>query len=149
MSRLSRNELLAVIGAALLVIGLFLPWYGTSENPNANIDGATGDLSGWEVHGLMRWLLLASTIAPFVLAYIVMFDKPLSWARGEMTAVIAIIAFGLVAYNGLVDRPGEPTGQISLQYGYFVALLGTIAMMVGAALRSTEGGKARKPPGIP
>ncbi len=149
MSRLSRNELLAVIGAALLIIGLFLPWYGTSENPNAMIDGMRGDLSGWDVHTTMRWPLLLSTIAPFVLAYIVLLDKPLSWARGEMTAVIAIIAFGLVAYNGLIDRPGDPSGQISLQLGYFIALLATILMMVGAALRSTEGGKARKPPGLP
>ena len=149
MSRLSRNELLAVAGAALLLVGLFLPWYATSDNPNAMIDGMRGELSGWDVHTTLRWLLLASTIAPFVLAYIVARDKQLSWARGEMTAVIAIFAFGLVAYNGLIDRPGDPSGQISLQFGFFLAFLGSVLMMVGAALRSTEGGKARKPPGIP
>lgn len=149
MSRLSRNELIAVIGAALLIVGLFVPWYATSDNPNAVINGDAGEFSGWEVHPVLRWLVLLSALAPFVLAYIVLRDKQLSWARGELTAVIAIFIFGLVAYNGLIDRPGEPTGQISLQFGYFIALLGAILAMVGASMRSTEGGKARKPPGIP
>ena len=34
-----------------------------------------------------------------------------------MTAVVAIAAFGLVAYAGFLDRPGEPCGAISLQLG--------------------------------
>jgi archaellum biogenesis protein FlaJ (TadC family) len=148
LGKLSRNEVMAVVGAILLVVGLFLNWYeSVSDLAEINGEQGMGSYTGFEVHTLMRWPLLASAIAPLVLAYIVVRDKPLSWARGEMTAVIAIIAFGLLAYNGLIDRPGEPSGQIQVEPGYFVALAGSILMMVGAALRSTESERRRKPPG--
>ena len=49
LSRLGRAEYLAVAGGLLLALGLFLPWYGTNaDNRNANIDGATGSLSGFD-----------------------------------------------------------------------------------------------------
>ena len=78
-------------------------------------------------------MFLLAAIAPLVLIYIVLRDHELSWPRGEMTAVIAIIAFGLIGYLGLVDRPGEPPGEISLQCGWFGAMLGVILMMAGGA----------------
>jgi hypothetical protein len=65
-----------------------------------------------------------------------------------MTAVVAIAAFGLAGYNGLLDKPGDPSGLISLKYGFWVALLGVILMMVGSALRASEVERARKPPGV-
>jgi len=147
--RLGRGELVAAVGGLLLAVCLFLPWYETDpDNPNAQIDGARGALSGWEVHPLMRWLLLAAAAAPFILIWIVIRDHELSWARGEMTAVAAIAAFGLVAYTGFLDRPGEPGGAISLQLGYFGALLGTILMIVGGAMAAGETERVRKPPGV-
>ena len=43
--RLSSTELIATAGGLLLIISLFLPWYGTdSSNRVANIDGGTRDL---------------------------------------------------------------------------------------------------------
>ena len=147
--RLGRGELVAAVGGLLLAVCLFLPWYETDpDNPNAQIDGARGALSGWEVHPIMRWLLLAAAVAPFILIWIVIRDHELSWARGEMTAVAAIAAFGLVAYTGFLDRPGEPGGAISLQLGYFGALLGTILMIVGGAMAAGETERVRKPPGV-
>ena len=147
--RLGRGELVAAVGGLLLAVCLFLPWYETDpDNPNAQIDGARGALSGWEVHPLMRWLLLAAAAAPFILIWIVIRDHELSWARGEMTAVAAIAAFGLVAYTGFLDRPGEPGGAISLQLGYFGVLLGTILMIVGGAMTAGETERVRKPPGV-
>ena len=101
------------------------PGTGTDpDNPNAVIDGQHGALSGWEVHPILRWLLLAAAAAPFILIWIMIRDHELSWARGEMTAVAAIAALGLVVYTGFLDRPGEPASAISLQFGFFVALLG-------------------------
>ena len=35
------------------------------------IDGARGALSAWEVHPIMRWLLLAAAAAPLILTWIV------------------------------------------------------------------------------
>ena len=146
--RISRSEWIAVAGGLLLAVAVFLPWYGTSDNPNAEIDGARGDFSAWDVHPILRWLLLAAAAAPLILAWIVLRDHELSWPRGEMTAVVAMAALGLVLYSGIVTRPGEPRSEIGLQYGWFLALLGIILMMVGGAKRATEVERKRKPPGV-
>ncbi len=107
LGRLSRSEWTAVAGGLLLAVAIFLPWYGTSENPNAEIDGARGDFSAWEVHPILRWLLLLAALAPLILAWIVLRDHELSWPRGELTAVVAMAALVLVLYNGIVTRPGR------------------------------------------
>jgi hypothetical protein len=147
-ARLHRNEYMGMLGGALLAVSVFLPWYGTdADNRFANIDGERGDQSCFDVHPILRWLLLAAAVAPFILAYIIANDVKLSWARGEMTAVTSIAAFGLVVYNGIIDRPGEPSSAISLEFGWFLAVLGTLMMIAGAALRSSEHERARKPPG--
>jgi hypothetical protein len=148
-SHLSRTEIIALVGGALLGVGLFLPWYHAASKL-AELNGTKGPktFTGWEVHTIQRWLLLAAAIAPFILAYIILRGHKLSWARGEMTAVTAIASFGLVAYAGIIDRPGDPGGLISLKWGWFVALLGTILMMVGSALRASESERPRKPPGV-
>jgi hypothetical protein len=133
-------------GGALLVAAVFLPWYGTdASNSHSQVDGRTGSLSAWDVHPILRWLLLAAATAPFVLAWIILRGHALSWARGEMTVVTSIAAFGLVAYNGFVDRPGDIA--ISLELGIAVALAATLLMIVAAAKRSSESERPRKPPG--
>jgi hypothetical protein len=147
-ARLHRNEYMGMLGGALLAVSVFLPWYGTDTgNRFANIDGERGHQSCFEVHPILRRLLIDAAVAPFILAYIIANDIKLSWARGEMTAVTSIAAFGLVVYNGIIDRPGEPSSAISLEFGWFLAVLGTLMMIAGAALRSSEHERARKPPG--
>ena|SRR5918999_9153 len=147
-ARMHRSEWTAVAGGLLLVIAVFLPWYGTSENPNAIIDGGRGDFSAWEVHPILRWLLLAAAAAPLILAWIVLRDHELSWPRGELTAVVSLVALGLVLYAGIVSRPGEPRSQIALQIGWFLALVAIVLMLVGGAKRSAEVERRRKPPGV-
>jgi hypothetical protein len=149
LSRLQRNEWMGMLGGLLLVVGIFVKAYeARPENPNANIDGLRGTQAIFDVHPLLKWLLLAAAIAPFILAYIIVRGHKLSWARGEMTAVVAVAAFGLVFYNGIIDRPGTPSGEIELEIGFYIALVGTILMFVGAALRSSESERPRKPPGV-
>jgi hypothetical protein len=144
--RLRGTELVGMAGGALLVVSLFLPWYSTdASNSHSRVDGRTGSLSAWDVHPILRWLLLAAATAPFVLAWIILRGHALSWARGEMTVVTSIAAFGLIAYNGFVDRPGDIA--ISLEPGFAVALAATLLMIVAAAKRSSESERPRKPPG--
>ncbi len=148
-SLLSRTEVVALVGGVLLAIGLFLPWYeATSRRATINGDRGPQSFTGWEVHDIQRWLLIAAAVAPLILAYIILRGHKLSWARGEMTAVLAIAAFGLVGYAGVIDRPGEPGGLIGLEFGWWITLLGTILMMVGSALRASESERPRKPPGV-
>jgi hypothetical protein len=147
--RITTSEIIAAVGGALLALSVFLPWYKTNpDNPNANIDGMKGSIAGWPAHTILRFLFLAAALAPIVLLYIVLRDHELSWPRGEMTAVIGIIAFGLVVYQGVIDRPGEPSSEISLAFGWWIALLGTIMITVGGSFRASTTERPRKPPGV-
>jgi archaellum biogenesis protein FlaJ (TadC family) len=149
LRHISRSEIIAAVGGALLALGVFLPWYvPNTDNRNANVNGARDAVSAFDTYSIMRWLLLAAAVAPIVLLYIVVRDHELSWPRGEMTAVIGIIAFGLTAYVGIIDRPGEPPSEISLGFGWFISLLGTILIAVGGAYRASATERPRKPPGV-
>ena len=141
---------MGILGGAMLALGVFLPWYGTDpSNPNAKLGAlGAGTFSCWQSHQFLRWLLLAAAAAPLILAWIIARDHALSWPRGEMTAVTSIIAFGLIIYVGLISKPGTPPAGISLKYGYFVSLLGSILMIVGSARRSSMSERPRKPPGV-
>lgn len=147
-SRVTRSELIAIAGGALLAAALFLPWYHANTH-FATINGHVGPWTGsaWTVHPVLRWFLLAGAAAPLILTYIVVTGAALSWPRGELTAVVAIVAFGLIVYNSLITRPGNARDLISLRYGVFVAIAGTALMLYGAAQRSSEVERGRKPPG--
>ncbi|HEV2812351.1 MAG TPA: hypothetical protein VGW10_03775 [Solirubrobacteraceae bacterium] len=149
---LTWHEFVAMAGGAVLALSLFLPWYHGDNNRatvgDSPVPRGGGDFTGFETHDLSRWLLIGAAAAPFILAYIVIRGHKLSWARGEMTAVTSIAAFGLIAYSGIIDKPGEPKGLISIKYGWVLAMIGVIAMLVGSALRASEVERARKPPGV-
>ena len=57
----------------------------------------------------------------------------------------------LIAYNGLIDKPGSGPAEIgvSLDYGYWIALACAIAIALVGFTRSIESGprKTRKAPG--
>jgi hypothetical protein len=136
-------------GSLLLIIGVFLPWYEvTSVLGILGGHHGKGSYSGWEANKVIAVLLLLGAIAPFVLAWIVMRQHALSWPRGELTMVIALIAIVLVGYVGIISRPGEPSSAISLDIGWFVALLGALLMFGGAISRQQETETRRKPPGV-
>ena len=147
--RLTRSELVAMAGGVLLVIGLFLTWYHL-ENANTAIGSTKGpaDLSGWEAHSIVRWLLLAAAAAPMILAYIIYRGHALSWPRGELTAVVAITALGLIVYLSIIDKPGTVTSLVKLRIGVFVSLAGALLMLIGSALRASSVERPRKPPGV-
>jgi hypothetical protein len=148
-SKLSRSELIAALGGILLGIGIFLPWYvPNKDNRNAVVAGSRDAVSAWDAHMLLRFFFLAAALAPLILAYIVLRDHELSWPRGELTAVVAIAAFGLIGYAGIVDRPGEPSGEIGLGIGWFISMAGVILMAIGGAMRAGGTERPRKPPGV-
>ena len=96
---------------------------------------------------ILRWILLAAVIAPFILAWIVMRRHKLEWKPGEITMIVGAAAFVLVLCNGVIlGRPGESV-EISLQWGYPIALLACIGMAVSGFLRQSRHVDAKKPPG--
>ncbi len=150
LRQLDRGELIAAIGGALLGASLLLQWY-TLGNQNAVLGGCKGphgSCTGWNALTILRFLLLIAAVAPAVLAYIIVRGHALSWPRGELTAVVALAALTLTLFRGVIDRPGSPPEEIGVGYGWWVALLGGLLILVGSIWRSQESGARRKPPGV-
>src|SRR3954466_13118533 len=156
-SKLDRSELIGMAAAGVLVISLFLEWFSLSTDPSVVQRGSDAgnwacgvgntSCSAWQTFPIIRWLLLAAAAAPFILAWIVIRGHALSWPRGELTAIVGLTAFVLIAYNGIIDKPQDGL-EISLGIGYFLALLASIGIFISGGFRAVEsgGGAQRKPP---
>jgi hypothetical protein len=148
--QLDRGEAVAVIGGILLGISVFLSWYSLG-NRFASLGSCRGPhttCSAWSSLLILRFLLLAAAAAPAILAWIIIRGHALSWPRGELTAVTALTALTMILFRGLVDRPGTPPGEISISWGWFVALVGGLLILLGAVARARQGSARRKPPGV-
>ena len=150
-SQVSPAELAGMAASLALLGSLWLPWYSTSDNPNSVIEssgtGPNSDASAWEVFATFDWLLVSACAAPFILSWIIMRGHTLTWRPGEVTMIVGITYLVLILCNGVILGKPEPGIEISLAYGWFVALLATVAMLVGGYLRQAVYSNVRKPPG--
>lgn len=143
------GEYYGFIASGVLFLSLFLPWYGVSSNPNAQINGARGTLDAWQTFNVLDILLLGACTAPFVLAWIVARGHALTWRPGEVTMLVGMTAFVLIILNGVVlGKPGAPDSEIELKIGWFVGLLGAAGICLAGILRQAESNRERKPPGV-
>jgi hypothetical protein len=150
LRNLHRGELVAVLGGILLGITLALSWFtlGNAHAVLSTCHGPHTSCSGWISLQALRYIFLLAAVAPAILAYIILRGHALSWPRGELTALTAILALVLIIFRGLLDKPGTPTGEIGIDYGWWLALLGAILILIGSLWRSQESGARRKPPGV-
>jgi hypothetical protein len=156
-SKLDRSEIIGMVAAAVLVISVFLEWYSLTTDPSVVSRGGdpsnwacgvgNSSCSGWNTFPVVSVLLILAALAPFILSWIVIRGHALSWPRGELTAVVGLTAFVLIAFNGLIDKPQDGI-EISLSWGYWLALLASIGIFVSGGFRAVEsgGGGQRKPP---
>jgi hypothetical protein len=143
------GEYYGFVGAGVLFLSLFLPWYGTSSNPNAQINGARGTFSAFGTFKVLDILLVAACTAPFILAWIVARGHALTWKPGEVTMIVGMTAFVLIVLNGIVlGKPGDPDSEIQLKIGWFIGLLGSAGICAAGVLRQAEQARERKPPGV-
>jgi hypothetical protein len=151
LRQLDRGELVAVLGGAILGVSVFLAWFtlGDKFTVLGSCRGPNTSCSAWRSMMVIRFLLLVTAVAPLVLAWIIIRGHALSWPRGEMTAIIAIAALTFTVFRGVIDRPGTPSGQIGITYGWWIGLAGGLLILVGSVFRAKESGAARKPPGLP
>jgi len=157
-SRVGRFELIGFVCAVIALLSLFvMPWYSLDEavprdSPGDWLCGENNlECTGWETFPILRWILLAGVAAPIILAWILIREHKLTWAPGELTMIGAFAGLVLIGYNGIIDKPGSGSQEIgvSLDYGYWVALLAGIGMAASALFRSQEeaGPRRRKAPG--
>lgn len=143
------GEYYGFLGSAVLFGSLFLPWYGTSSNPNAEINGHRGTFTAFQTFKLLDILLVAACTAPFILAWIIARGHALTWRPGEVTMIVGMTAFVLIVLNGIIlGKPGGPDSEIELKFGWFIGLLGSAGICAAGVLRQAEQARDRKPPGV-
>jgi hypothetical protein len=143
------GEYFGFLGAAVLFVSLYLPWYATSSNPNAQINGKRGTFNAFQTFKVLDILLIAACAAPFILAWIVARGHALTWRPGEVTMIVGMTAFVLIILNGIVlGKPGAPDSEIELKIGWFIGLLGSAGICAAGVLRQAEQARDRKPPGV-
>lgn len=161
MSRLRGGELLALGGAVLLLVALFLPWFGAQlplgttdysigrpgampldeplpEEPGATlyayVDAGAVTHSGWNSLG---WLVLAvaaaaiATAAWLVIANVARRRVSQIVAANVVGAVIGAVALVVLSLRALVFQPG-PNDLVDLRYGAWLGLAGALALTIGA-----------------
>jgi hypothetical protein len=152
-------ELVGVVGSVALVVSLvFLPWYSLADTPtrlagDGFICGSPHlSCTGFATFPLMRWAIVAVAVASPALVYVMARGHAVGWPLGEVAMMAGTLGVVLIAYNGIIDRPGigvEEAG-ISLAYGYVIALVASIAIALSGVVRAAEmgGQRARRPPGV-
>jgi hypothetical protein len=150
VKELDRGELVAIAGGILLGVSLFLSWYSLGDR-NAVLGSCRGPnttCTGWAALSILRFLFLIAAVAPLILAYIIVRGHALSWPRGELTAVTALVALIMTLFLGVIDHPGSPPDEISVAIGWWVALAADLLILAGSVFRSKQSGVRRKPPGV-
>jgi uncharacterized membrane protein HdeD (DUF308 family) len=120
LKRLRVGELLALAGAACVIVALFKPWY----------ENAGGKLDAWDTFGPAVVLLLAAAVAAIALVLSALTERSVAL---PVAAGVWSVLFGLVAVIAAVVRVLErPDHATSLCAGAWLALAGTVAILAGA-----------------
>ena len=161
-SKLHRSEFFGFLGALILAFSLFLPWFGTSASNDHSIiqpsktfaccgiqdTGPGQEATAWVTFPILRWLLLLACLAPFILTWIVVRGHELTWKPGEVTMIVGITAFVLIICNGIILGKPKPGIEVSIRWGYLVALAATVGLLVAGYIRQAFHTDAKKPPGV-
>jgi hypothetical protein len=157
--RLSRWEVAGLAASLVLVVSLVaLPWFTLAHTSTRGAgDGflcGAGNYrcTGFESFPLLRWVLIAAACSSPLLAYVLARGHPLRWPPGEMTMIIGTLSAMVIAYNGIVDKPGTGIAEagVHLDYGYALALAATVVIAVAGTMRAaeTELRRPKRPPGV-
>jgi hypothetical protein len=124
--RLHPSQRLAALGAVAIPASLAFPWYAI---PVSNLSQTGGSAFGWAHAALM---LTAGTVLLLLWRAARGYRLPRPLTVGGLLALAGAWATLLVIYL-MIERPDEIAGygRISLRFGIFIALAGSIAVLAG------------------
>jgi hypothetical protein len=140
LRRIRLGELLALLGATLVIVSLLLPWYGGST---------LGTLTAWDTFGAGLALLIAAACAALAVVASALTERSTALPVSAAVWSVVVGLIGLIAaLVRVLERPDHAT---SLGAGAWLALAGAIAIPLGAwlALRDEHAslyGPADPPP---
>jgi hypothetical protein len=129
----NRAEWIAGLGALLLIVSLFLPWYSAGGQ----------DATAWETMSVDDILITVSAL--LVLAAVIIDASErgggMSIAALSIAAMPAAVALVLVVYRVLSPAPKI---DVSLAIGAWLGLIGAVAAAFGILLAMRDEGPARR-----
>jgi hypothetical protein len=147
-SRLTTGDIVAGVGGIVLLISLFLPWYGVSVDVAGFSASESG--SGWEVLGFIDILLFLIAVVTIALVA----ARAAGALPADLPAPVVLLGLGalavlLVIYR-IIDIPtdGDVPDQVdvSRKLGVFIALIGSAAVAYGGWRTNSEAPAGRAAP---
>jgi hypothetical protein len=153
-SKLTTGDIVAGVGGIVLLISLFLPWYGVSVDIAGVSASESG--SGWEALGFIDILLFLIAVA----AIAIVAARAAGALPADLPAPVILLALGglavLLVLFRIIDIPvsGEVPDEVDLsrKLGIFIALIGSAAVAYGGWRTNTEspaGGRVTPAAGPP
>lgn len=130
-ARLRRGELLAGVGAVLLLVFMLAgKWYGSGAHAR----------TGWEALTTLRWLLVVTIAAAFalVLAQIARRAPAIPATLSLLVSLLGLLSVLALIYRVLINAPAHE------QAGAFLGLVFALALAYGGFLSLREEGIARR-----
>ena len=135
LSRLTNSDRITGIGSLVLIVSLFMPWYGV------NLLGISAEADGLTVHGYLYIVLL---LCVAIIAYLVM------WAGFEELPVRLplshqqrlLVASGLNTVLVLLAFLTKPDGT-GWRFGAFAGLLAALIAMAPLVIRAVQARRGR------
>jgi hypothetical protein len=118
--KLDAGALLVAAAALLLVVSLFLDWFG--------LDGGRAGYTAWEVFEVHDLLLLLAALAAVAAAFGLLDSRVLLGA-----AAVAVV----VVVSQLIDAPPAAQGS-EREVGAWLALVAAFGLLAGAALAAAQ-----------
>ncbi len=130
--------LVSAFGAVVLIVSVFLPWYEVAFTLHASAGAAAGHRLGvLTAHRALRevnivLLVLAALAIRDALAPLPPPGGPLAGGAGGAGVLVGVVAAAFVLYRMLVP-PASAAGvvELSLREGAWLALLGSLAIVIG------------------
>lgn len=120
LTRLRLGELLALVGVILVIVALTRPWY---ENAGVTF-------SAWDTFGPAVVLIMLSALVALILVLTTLTERSTAF---PVAAQVWSVLLGLIGTIAAIVRVLErPDGATSLCAGAWLALAGTILILVGS-----------------
>ena len=142
LRRLRAGEWIAGISGLVLLVALFLPWYGDDA----------GSRTGWESLGALDIVLALVALAALAIPVVTAFQRvpAVPLALQALTTLVGGLA-GLLVLGRVLNMPDW---AVSREWGLWVALAATLGIVVGGMVamrdeRLTRAGRHNDLTGVP
>ena len=140
VNRLSRGEQIAGIAAVLLLIDMFLNWYGANLNDQlsqaAKRFGVDTHVNAWQAFSTTDILIFVACVVTLVMVGVQVMGSQVPVSLPMIAAALGGLTTLIILWR-IVNQPGD-NDLVNVDYGAYIGLVLAAAMTYGA-IQSGEG----------